>query len=376
VKIALVVPGGVDRSGTERVIPCLLWLIERLARDSEVHVFALGQEDRPGEWPLLGARVHDAGARPRRLRTLAALLKEHRRAPFDVVHAWWASGPGTVAAAFGRLKRVPVVLTLPGGDLIALPDIAYGGRLSWRGRLWIRVAIAGADRVVVPSAWMGAQARTLGIETIRIPLGVALDRWPVARPKRREPGDRLRLIHIANLNGVKDQETLLRALANVRDEGLAFEIDMIGLDTLGGAVQRRSRELGLGDRVRFHGFLPQSDTRQWVDRAHLMVLSSRNEGVPIVLPEAAVAGVPTVGTEVGLIADWSPDAACAVPVGHSAALASAIVALSRDEDRRLEIAGEAQRRAVLEDADFTAAQTRALYAELLRSGRPRKKRFD
>jgi hypothetical protein len=28
VKIALVVPGGVDRSGSERVIPCLLWLIE------------------------------------------------------------------------------------------------------------------------------------------------------------------------------------------------------------------------------------------------------------------------------------------------------------------------------------------------------------
>ena len=70
-KIALVLPGGVDRSGTERVIPCLLWLIERLARDDDVHVFALGQEERPGEWPLLGARVHNAGARPRRLRTLA-----------------------------------------------------------------------------------------------------------------------------------------------------------------------------------------------------------------------------------------------------------------------------------------------------------------
>ena len=31
-KVAILTPGGVDRSGTERVIPCLLWLIERLVR--------------------------------------------------------------------------------------------------------------------------------------------------------------------------------------------------------------------------------------------------------------------------------------------------------------------------------------------------------
>jgi hypothetical protein len=40
-RIALVVPGGVDRSGRERVIPILLWLIERLARRHTVHAFVL-----------------------------------------------------------------------------------------------------------------------------------------------------------------------------------------------------------------------------------------------------------------------------------------------------------------------------------------------
>lgn len=374
-KIALVVPGGVHRSGTENVIPCLLWLIERLARDDEVHVFALGQEDRPGEWPLFGARVHNAGARPRRLRTLAGLIAEHRRARFDVVHAWWAAGPGAVAATFGRLTRVPVVLTLPGGDLTALPDIGYGARLSWRGRLWTRAAIAGAYRVVVPSKWMRAQALALGIETVRIPLGVALDRWPVSPPRCRRPGEPLRLVHVANLNRVKDQQTLIRALAAVREEGLAFELDVIGLDTLGGAIQRLCEELGLHDGVRFHGFLPHAETRHWVERADLMLVTSRHETVPMVLPEAAVAGVPTIGTAVGQIADWSPAAAWAVPVGDSRAVSSAILALSRDEERRLDIALEAQRLAVAEDADFTAAQTRALYAGVSRSGGAGEKRL-
>ena len=55
-KIALVVPGGVDVSGEVRVIPALLALIGRLAARHEVHVFALRQQAEPGSWWLRGAR--------------------------------------------------------------------------------------------------------------------------------------------------------------------------------------------------------------------------------------------------------------------------------------------------------------------------------
>ncbi len=103
-KLALVVPGGVDRSGSERVIPCLLWLIERLTDPGdEVHVFALNQEAKSGEWPLLGATIHNAGRRWPRLRTVTAMLREHRKQPFDLVHAFWAGAPGQAAAGFGLL---------------------------------------------------------------------------------------------------------------------------------------------------------------------------------------------------------------------------------------------------------------------------------
>src|SRR5216110_677434 len=60
-RIGLVVTGGVDRSGRERVVPSLLWLIERLARRHDVHVFALHHYRDPCTYPLLGATVHDVG---------------------------------------------------------------------------------------------------------------------------------------------------------------------------------------------------------------------------------------------------------------------------------------------------------------------------
>jgi hypothetical protein len=54
-RIALVVPGGVDRSAENRVIPVLLALISRLSVQHDVQVFALHQEAHAGEWDLGGS---------------------------------------------------------------------------------------------------------------------------------------------------------------------------------------------------------------------------------------------------------------------------------------------------------------------------------
>src|SRR5690606_13778934 len=129
-----------DRGGTHRVIPFLLWFIERIAREVELHVFALKQEPEPATWPLLGATVHNVGARPRGLRLLAAVAAEHRRGRFDVLHAVWAT-PGAAAAVLGRALGVPVVTHLIGGDLSAFPRQRFGLRSTLAGRVQLRVAL-------------------------------------------------------------------------------------------------------------------------------------------------------------------------------------------------------------------------------------------
>ncbi|HET8655240.1 MAG TPA: glycosyltransferase family 4 protein [Longimicrobiaceae bacterium] len=366
-RIALLVPGGVDRSGTHRVIPCLLWQIERLAAAGhDVHVFAHAQEPEPAEWPLLGALVHNAGRRPRRARMLGQIAAEHRRAPFDVLHAVWAAPAGTVAALAGRVLRVPVLLHLTGGDLTDLREIGFGARSRRRGRAWVRLAVAGATHITVPSNLLVEQARSLGIHVERLPYGVALDRWPPCPPRPRPPDRSARLLHVGSLNRVKDQTTLLRAAAAMKREGLRFRLDVVGEDTLRGAMQRLASDLALGDVVRFLGFLTHAELRAHVERADLLLVSSRHEADPIVLLEAAVAGVPTVGTAVGHLVDWAPSAAVAVPIGDARGLARETIALLADEDRRLAMAARAQHRAIAEDADNTARRLTEIYASLAR----------
>jgi glycosyltransferase involved in cell wall biosynthesis len=368
-KIAVVTPGGVDRSGVHRVIPCLLWFIERLAKSGdEVHVFALRQESVQGEWALLGATVHNAGGNSplvRAMRMLADLRREHHLARFDVIHALWAVPQGGLSAIAGRLLGIPVVLHLPGGDIARLPDIGYGARCTAAGRLALRLAVGGAEKVLTLSDAMVEQAVALDIAADRFPFGVALDRWPILAPRRREPGKPLRLLQVADLSPVKDQETLLAAAQHLRTTGLEFILHIVGADTLGGAIQARALALGPERCVQFHGFLPQAVLREWMCATDILVVSSRHEAGPIVALEAAACGVPTVGTKVGLLADWSPDAARAVAVGDGLALGAAIAELGQDEARRLRIAFAAQRRAAAENADVTTEKIRQLYQALV-----------
>lgn len=358
----MIVPGGVDRSGTERVIPILLALVERIASEHELHVFALHQEPRPATWRLRGATVHNAGAPRARLRALRDVVAEHRRAPFDVLHGVWADA-GIVAGAAGRLLRRPALVHLVGGDLAAVPEIGYGLMATRSGRARLATSVALATRVTADSAYTRRLAFARGIDAEQVTYGVSSADWPPLPPRRRT-SDEARLLYVASLNRVKDPWTLLRAAAALRRRGVAFRLDAIGVDTLGGAVQRHARELGVDDVVRFHGFRTQAELRPWMERADLLLVTSLHECGPIVAMEAALCGVPTVGTRVGHLEAWSPDAAVTVAPGDHYGLADAVVSLLADEERRMRMAAAAQRRALEHGADHAAARVHEIYREL------------
>ncbi len=367
-RVALVVPGGVDRSGEYRIIPALVALLTRLSRAHDLQVIALAQEAKACEWQLAGAHIHNIGLRLTRTRALAAILAMHGASRFDLVHAIWSASCGLIAVAAGSLLRIPSLIHVAGGELVALPEIGYGGALTWRGRIRERMTLRAASVVSAASAPVIEAVAALGVIAQRVPLGVDLAAWPPREPVRRDARRTPQLIHVASLNRVKDQPTLLRALAALAQAGVEFRLDLVGEDTLAGAMQTLAHDLGLTARINFRGFLPQRLLRPLVEAADLMIVSSRHETGPLVALEAAVAGVPTVGTAVGHLAEWAPHAAVAVPVGDPAALADAIAALLADEELRLRIAREAYHRAIVEDADFTAQRFQALYTRLAAAG--------
>jgi glycosyltransferase involved in cell wall biosynthesis len=367
-RIALVVPGGVDRSGRERVIPALLWLIERLARRHTLHVFALRQYPEPCTYELLGATVHDLGRAggPVGFRSLLRarhLIRALRTCgPFDAVHGYWAVPSGLLAALAGRWLGVPTLATFDSGELVCLPSFDYGQQCTWRGRLAVTLTARFATRLHVCSHHMEALAHAAGLKPDRIPLGVDVHTFE----RRVEPlsGPPWRLLHVASLNRVKDQPTLLRALARVVQHVPDVHLDIVGEDTLGGIVQAQCSALGLDRHVTFHGFQPTDRLAAFYQRAYLLLLPSAHEAAGVVVLEAGASGVPTVGTATGYIADWAPGGAWGVPPGDDAGLAEAVLLLLRDPVRRQRMACDAWHRACVHDADWTANALEQLYAEM------------
>lgn len=369
-RIGLVVTGGVDRSARERVIPSLLWLIERLARRHELHVFALHHEAQPSTYPLLGATVHDVGRvqaprglrrRLQRARLTAAL---ERINGVDVLHAYWALPAGAVTTSVARRFRLPSLVTFDSGELVAIPGAAYGLQRRWLDRRAVAATASRATRLTVCSCFMARLAAARGLRVDVVPLGVDSQAFPAtARPE----GPPWRLLRVGSINRVKDYPTLLHAMARIIAVRRDVHLDIVGEDTLGGTMQALSRRLNLDAHVTFHGFKPTDELAAFYARAHVHVVSSRHEAAEVVSLEASCAGVPTVGTAVGYVSDGAPARAVAVPIADPDALAAATLALVDDPDWRRRIATAAREWALAHDADWTAARFEQIYGELVHS---------
>lgn len=191
-------------------------------------------------------------------------------------------------------------------------------------------------------------------------------------PAELADGPPWRLLRVATLNGVKDYPLLLRAFKDVVDFFPDTHLDVVGEDVLGGSMQALARELSLSDHVTFHGYQPTDRLPAFYARAHLHVVSSRHEASSVTTLEASLAGVPTVGTAVGHLADWSrlaPPAALTVEPGDPLALAAAIILLLRDPPRRRQLAVAARTWALTHDADSTADAFERLYARVAAAAR-------
>lgn len=369
-KIALIVPGGVDRSGRIFVIPVLLALIERLARMHEIVVISLDPKTQPSEYELLGARVINLGFPKGRTRvsrtatTFGRLMSALHKAGggFNLLHAFWVSPQGTLAIGAGALLRIPVVVSIGGGELVWLPGVHYGGMRTFRDRITMAMIVRMADAVSAPSVYALRFAKEIRPDVHWLPTGVDTTKFQGAI--QRACNGPWRLLHVAGLNKVKNQETLLRAIQQVAGVNPHIMLDCIGVDTLNGRIQALARDLGVGDIVRFHGVLPVDEIVPFYRNAHLFVQSSLYESMGAAVLEAAACGVPTVGTDVGIVAEMSPEAALAVPVGDPSALANGIIEMLGNPTRRESLAQAAQKFACTYNADWTVAQLEKIYQKV------------
>jgi len=133
---------------------------------------------------------------------------------------------------------------------------------------------------------------------------------------------------------------LLEAVAAVR-RTRRVELVVIGRPKKNGEVEKKIRELGIGDIVSFKGRIPYEAFAEEYARATVAVIPSLYEGFGMPAGEAMACGVPVISTKGGALPEVVGDAGILVPPADARALAEAILKLlgSSEERERLGKAG-------------------------------------
>ncbi len=227
----------------------------------------------------------------RATRGLVASLARSR--PIDVIDAHFFYPDGVAALMIGRELGIPVAITARGSDISLMPDFALPRR-------WILWAAAHADALITVAGALRDHLVSLGVDEARIQVlrnGVDLTRFsPVAGEQVRQRfGLRGRLLlSVGNLIELKGHHLVIEALRELHDVSLII----IGEGPQRSALERLAERLGVAERVRFAGLVPQTELRDYYSAADVMVLASSREGWANVLLEAMACGTPVVATRV------------------------------------------------------------------------------
>jgi glycosyltransferase involved in cell wall biosynthesis len=239
------------------------------------------------------------------LQVLAHMRRIHEEFPFDVIDAHYAFPDGAAATLLAARFRVPVAVTVRGGDLDLLP------RFRLRRRAITRT-LRRANRIFAVSQHIAARAVELGAarRSVRVvPNGVdpATFSYADSDAARRIlgiPSGQPLVLCVANLLAEKGQHVLVEALARMGARAGDPQLVLIGSDPSPRGVYRRRLERliarsGLVSRVRLLGSVDQEVLRHWYRAADLLVLPTFREGSPNAVREALACGTPVVGSRVG-----------------------------------------------------------------------------
>ena len=170
------------------------------------------------------------------------------------------------------------------------------------------------------------------------------------------------LIYVGRLAAAKGLPVLLQSLSTLKLERPDIQLTVIGDGEDRAALEAQAQALNLESNVTFVGYQSPTEVREHLQSADVFVMSSFAEGVPVVLMEAMMAGLPVVATQIAGISELVEDGVNGflVPPSNIEALTGQIASLLTDDDLRSRLGTQGQRKV---EQDFNIHhEAKKLYA--------------
>jgi glycosyltransferase involved in cell wall biosynthesis len=341
----LLVVNSLGFGGTERMIERLVRHLERSGRARFTVCSLAGRGPIGARLALDGTDVRafgiGGGAARQIVLGAVAVRRLLRGGGFDLVHSFlYRSHAACRLARLEAGSRVPLVSS----------ERCLGDNRGPFIRLLNRAMASLSDRVLAVSrAVAGAAVERDGVRPERVavvPNGIEPE---VADPRRRLrlrrglglSADDVLFLYLGRLHHEKGPDILLEALDRLHARApRGWAAALVGDGPERPAVEAALRARPWRGRVLVAG--ARARVSPWLDAADVLVLPSREEGMPVAAIEAMMRGRPVAGTRVGGTPEVVRDGITGVlvPPGDADALGAALGELLRDPARRLAMGAE------------------------------------
>lgn len=301
----------------------------------------------------------------------------------------WEQAAGAIAGYRHKLDLLhsPVNVTpLAGGDhqIVTVHDLAfhyfpeqYPMPKQRYLRAMTRLSVRRAARVIAVSESTRQDLIQLyncdpeqvvaipnGVDPSYSPMGEAADR--AFREAQGLPAEFL--LFVGTLQPRKNLDRLLRAYAKVAGE-LDWPLVVIGARGWQyDPIFRTVRQLGLGERVRFSGYVPAEELPDWYSAATIFILPSLYEGYGLPALEAMACGTPVIASSTSSLPEVVGDAGLLVDPLDEDAITGEILRLAGDARLRQELSDLGLRRAARFSWRRSIELTYAAYRDVLCKG--------
>ncbi|MGH7801198.1 MAG: glycosyltransferase [Thermodesulfobacteriota bacterium] len=242
-----------------------------------------------------------------RLKLLPICLPHFKKNSYDIIHCHFGSNGnlGVLLKELGATKG-KIVTTFHGYDI--RHGLKYGASiyapLRERGDCFLSI-----------SKYNRMQLQKFGFDSSKIidhPVGIDLDRFPFRWDKESIPPNhrgQIKILTIARLIREKGLQYGIMSIYELlkSNPNLNVQYSIIGEGILGKELKELASELGLEGVVRFLGEMDQTEVSKKMREAHIFLLPSVSEALPVVLMEAQAIGLPVVATDVGSVAEIVAD---------------------------------------------------------------------
>jgi len=249
----------------------------------------------------------------------------------------WYDAPVVFTAHTGSIGDIDGI----SGRVARTYDRTVGGFVARRNDQLIAVSDTVADHV-----------RDLGADPVRM-ISNGVDTARFHPPESRAADEKPQVLFVGRLVHNKGPQTFVDSLPTVFERIPDAEAAVVGPGPMCEELERRCDELGIADRVTFHGYV--DDVPEMMHAADVFCLPSFSEGLPLTLLEAMASQLPPVVSAVGGVPDVIRDGETGLLVspGDTEAVGSAVAKLLESPTRRREI-GERARQYVIKEHSWDA----------------------